>query len=133
MQCPYERKAALEKSDAAGVLGKSSQTFTPQKWEPSVQMGVVMLARRWQGGPMRLANGGGLGELGDFVHAGGVDFFLGVEAGAHGPFVEEMEEGTGLDEADGFCVGEKVERDFGLDPASVSLFLADQASCTARS
>ncbi len=35
-----------------GVLGKSSQTFTPQKWEPSVQMGVVMPARRWQGGPM---------------------------------------------------------------------------------
>jgi hypothetical protein len=41
-----------------GVLGKSSQTFTPQKWEPSVQMGVVMLARRWQGGPMCLASWG---------------------------------------------------------------------------
>ena len=26
-------------------------------------------------------------ELGDFVHGGLVDFFLGVEAGAHGPFV----------------------------------------------
>ena len=38
-----------------------------------------------------------LAELGDFVHGGGVDFFLGVEAGAHGPFVEEMEEGTGFD------------------------------------
>ena len=38
-----------------------------------------------------------LAELGDFVHAGGVDFFLGVEAGAHGPFVEEMEERAGLD------------------------------------
>jgi hypothetical protein len=34
------------------VLGKSSQTFMPQKWEPSVQMGVVMPARRWHGGPM---------------------------------------------------------------------------------
>src|SRR5437588_3339710 len=31
-------------------------------------------------------------ELGEFVHRGPVDFFLGVEAGAHGPFVEEMEE-----------------------------------------
>jgi hypothetical protein len=51
-------------------------------------------------------------ELGNFVHAGGVDFFLGVEAGAHGPFVEEMEEGAGLDEADGFGVREKVESDF---------------------
>jgi len=29
-----------------------------------------------------------LAELGYFVHGGGVDFFLGVEAGAHGPFVE---------------------------------------------
>jgi hypothetical protein len=35
-----------------GVLGKSSQTLTPQKCEPSVQMGVVIPARRWQGGPM---------------------------------------------------------------------------------
>ena len=58
-----------------------------------------------------------LAELCDFVHAGGVDFFLGVEAGAHGPFVEEMEEGAGLDEADGFGVGEKIERDFGGDAA----------------
>ena len=34
-----------------GVFGKSSQTFTPQKCEPSVQIGVAMSARRWQGGP----------------------------------------------------------------------------------
>ena len=58
-----------------------------------------------------------LAELGDFVHAGGVDFFLGVEAGAHGPFVEEMEEGAGLDETDGLGVGEKIESDFGWDAA----------------
>ena len=31
-------------------------------------------------------------ELGEFVHRGLIDFFLGVEAGAHGPFVDEMEE-----------------------------------------
>ena len=43
-------------------------------------------------------------ELGDFVHARGVDFFLGVEASAHGPFVEEMEERAGLDESNGFSV-----------------------------
>src|SRR5271167_1260276 len=59
--------------------------------------------------------GVGLAELGDFVHARGVDFVLGVEAGAHGPFVEEMEEGAGFDEANGFGVGEKIEGDFGLD------------------
>ena len=51
-------------------------------------------------------------ELGDFVERGAVDFLLGVEAGAHGPFVEEMEERAGFDEADGFGVGENVESDF---------------------
>src|SRR5208337_3365753 len=56
-------------------------------------------------------------ELGDLVHGGVVDFFLGVEAGAHGPFVEEMEEGTGFDEADGLGVGKQVEGDFGRDAA----------------
>ncbi len=58
-----------------------------------------------------------LAELGDFVHAGGVDFFLGVEAGAHGPFVEEVEEGAGLDQADGFGVGKEIEGDFWGDAA----------------
>ncbi len=56
-----------------------------------------------------------LADLGDFIHRGGVDFFLGVEAGAHGPFVEEVEEGAGLDEANGFGVGEEIEGDFGGD------------------
>ena len=56
-------------------------------------------------------------ELGDFVHGGGIDFFLGVEAGTHGPFVEEMKERAGLDEANGFGIGKKVESDFGRDAA----------------
>src|SRR5712692_5502098 len=51
-------------------------------------------------------------ELGDFVHGGLVDFFLGVEAGAHGPFMQEMEERAGFEEADGFGVGKKIESDF---------------------
>ena len=54
-----------------------------------------------------------LAELSDFVERGLIDFFLSVEAGAHGPFVEEMEKGTGLDEANGFGVGEEIEGDFG--------------------
>lgn len=53
-----------------------------------------------------------LAELGNFVQGGAVDFFLGVEAGPHGPFVEKMEQGAGLDQADGFGVGENVECDF---------------------
>src|SRR6266436_9423956 len=44
-------------------------------------------------------------ELSDFIHGGLVDFFLGVEAGAHGPFVDEMQERAGFVEADGFGVG----------------------------
>jgi len=56
-------------------------------------------------------------ELGDFVERGFVDFFLGVEAGAHGPFVEEMKERAGFDEANGFGVGQNVESDFGGDAA----------------
>src|SRR5882762_11088666 len=51
-------------------------------------------------------------ELGDFVHGGLVDFFLGVEAGAHSPFVDEMEERAGFVEANGFGVGEEIEGDF---------------------
>ena len=56
-----------------------------------------------------------LAELGHFIERGLVDFFLGVEAGAHGPFVEEMEEGAGFDEADRFRVGENVKGHFGGD------------------
>ncbi len=56
-------------------------------------------------------------ELGNFVHRGLVDFFLGVKAGAHGPLVEKMEERTGFVEADGFGVGKNVESDFERDTA----------------
>ncbi len=45
-----ERTAAFQMRRV--ILGKSSQTLMPQKWEPSVQMGVVMPARMWHGGPM---------------------------------------------------------------------------------
>src|SRR5580698_8832550 len=43
-------------------------------------------------------------DLSHFVHGGFVDFFLGVEAGAHGPFVEQVEERAGFYQADGFGV-----------------------------
>src|SRR6267154_3088124 len=48
-------------------------------------------------------------ELGEFVHRGLVDFFLGVEASAHSPFVDEVEQRTGFVKANGFGVGEKIE------------------------
>src|SRR5208282_83066 len=51
-------------------------------------------------------------DLGNFVDGGVVNFLLSVEAGAHGPFMEEMEKGAGFDEADGFCVRKQIESDF---------------------
>src|ERR1700747_2448928 len=56
-------------------------------------------------------------KLRDFGHRGLKNFFLGVEAGAHGPFVKQMEERAGFVEADGLGVGENVERDFERDAA----------------
>src|SRR5947208_10516709 len=48
-------------------------------------------------------------ELGDFVHGSLKDFFLRIEASAHGPFVEQVEERAGFVEADGFGVGKNVK------------------------
>src|SRR5690242_15168792 len=47
-----------------------------------------------------------------FVHRGLKNFFLGIKAGAHGPFVEKMEERAGFVEADRFGVRENIKRDF---------------------
>src|SRR5260370_26384580 len=63
-------------------------------------------------------------ELVYFVERGFVDFFLSVEAGAHGPLVEEVEERAGFDEANGFGVGENVESDFSGDAAIEDLILS---------
>ena len=62
-------------------------------------------------------------ELSDFVHRSLKDFFLSVEASAHGPFVEKMEERAGFIEANGFGVGENVKSDFERDAAVEELIL----------
>src|SRR5215471_14959762 len=62
-------------------------------------------------------------ELGDFVHRSAVDFFLRVEAGAHRPFMEEMEKGASLDQADRFCIGKQIKSDFRRNPAIEKLIL----------
>ena len=46
-----------------------------------------------------------------------IDFLLGVETRAHGPFVKEMEERTGFEEADGFGIRKEIESDLRGDPA----------------
>jgi len=45
-------RVAVEFQMRRVMLGKIEPDFDAQKWEPSVQMGVVMPARMWQGGPM---------------------------------------------------------------------------------
>src|SRR6201987_879701 len=44
-------------------------------------------------------------DLLHFLDGGLVDLFLGVEAGAHSPFVEKVQERAGFDEANRFRVG----------------------------
>ena len=62
-------------------------------------------------------------DLRDFVHGGVVNFFLRVETGAHGPFVEEMQERAGFDQADGFGVGKQIESDLRRHAAIEKLIL----------
>src|SRR5579863_6718472 len=62
-------------------------------------------------------------ELGNLIHRRLVDFFLRVEAGAHGPFVEQVKKRTGFDEANGLGVGKKIESNFRRDAAVEQLIL----------
>ena len=64
-----------------------------------------------------------LAELSDFLHRGLVDFFLGVEAGAHRPFVMKMEKRAGFIETDGFGVGEKIKSDLRRNAAVEKMVL----------
>src|SRR3974377_1275003 len=53
-----------------------------------------------------------LSEVRNFIHRGVVDFLLRVEAGAHGPFVQKVEQRTGFDETNGFCVWKDIQGNF---------------------
>lgn len=46
------RLRAAQNQIRRATLGKSTHTFTPQKCDPSVQIGVEIPARRTHGGPM---------------------------------------------------------------------------------
>ena len=96
-----------KKSDAAGGVGEVEPDFYSAEVGAFGADGGGDVGAEVAGGADVFGElGMDLAELGDFVHAGGVDLFLGVEAGARRPFVEEMKEGPRLDEADGFGVGE---------------------------
>src|SRR6266850_3717939 len=106
---PSKEKAA---SDAAGDVGEVEPDFDAAEVGAfGADGGGDAGADVARGADVASEFGVDFAELGEFVHGSLVDFFLGVEAGAHGPFVEEMEERAGFVEADGFGVGKEIERD----------------------
>ena len=94
------------------MLGKSVQTFTPQKWDlgadGSGDSGAE-IARRTD---VTREFGEHFAHLFHFFDGGLIDLFLGVEAGAHRPFVEKVKERAGFDESNRFRIGQKIERKF---------------------
>src|SRR5258708_18062708 len=79
--------------DGAGVVGEVEPGFYAAEVgafgaDGSGDAGAEVAGRTDVAGEL----GVDFAELCDFVHGGRVDFFLSVEAGAHGPFVEEMQE-----------------------------------------
>ena len=80
------------KSDAAGGRGEVEPDFNTAEVGAFGADGGGDVGAEVAGGADVFGElGVDFAELGYFVHRGGVDFFLGVEAGSHGPFVEEME------------------------------------------
>src|SRR5579862_9898256 len=108
-----EQSGKTKRSDAAGDVGKVEPDFYAAEVrafgaDGGSDAGAEMAGRSDEFGEL----GMDFAQLGDFVEGGLVDFFLGVEAGTHGPFVEEMKERAGFDQANGLGVGKEVERDF---------------------
>jgi|SRR5580700_6349621 hypothetical protein len=83
------QQGKTENLNAAGGVGDVEPYFD------AVEVGAFGADR---GGDVRAEIAGGtdaavelgveFAELGDFIHGGEVDFFLGVKAGAHGPFLK---------------------------------------------
>ena len=94
------------------ALGKSRQTGTPQKCEPSVQRGEIRPLRTTQGGPeVAREPGVDAAHLVELVHRRQVDLFLRVEAGAQRPLVHERQERARLDHPQRRGVGQHVQRE----------------------
>ena len=98
---------------SASALGKLRQTGTPQKWVPSVQRGEIRPLRTTHGGPTYRAS---LrvdlrADLRDLVHRGEIDLFLGVEARAQRPLVQEGDERARLHHAQRLGVRQHVHRE----------------------
>ena len=96
--------------------GKLRQTGTPQKCVPSVQRGRTRPLRTKQGGPTwRTSCGVHRAHLLDLVHRRLPDLALRVQAGAHRPLVEQVEQRARLLEAHGERVRQHVERELRRD------------------
>ena len=80
-------------SDAAGYVREVEPDFYAAEMrafgaDRRGDSGSHIAGRAYVAGKLRM----NFAELREFVHGGAVDFLLGVEASAHGPFVEEVEE-----------------------------------------
>src|SRR5215470_1628857 len=100
-------------SDAAGDVGEVQPDFD------AAEMRAFGADRRGDAGAKMARRADVAREFGmdfpklrDFVHRGLKNFFLRVEAGAHGPFVEQMKQRAGFVEADGLGARENVECKF---------------------
>ena len=47
-------------------------------------------------------------QLLQLIHGCLINFFLGVETGAHRPFMEQVQKRTGFHDTDGFRIGQEV-------------------------
>ena len=107
LQKAKEVKGEKVRSDAAGDVGEVEPDFDAAEVgafgaDGSGDVGAEVARGADELGEFRLD----FAKLSDFVHGGLVDFFLSVEASAHGPFMKEMEKRTGFNEANGFGVGQ---------------------------
>src|SRR5260370_16962913 len=77
--------------DAAGDVGEVEPDFDAAEVGAfSADGGGDASADVARGADVASKFGMDFAELGEFVHGRLVDFFLGVESGAHGPFVDEI-------------------------------------------
>ena len=100
-------------SDAAGSIGEVQPNFDAAKMgtfgaDGRGNTGAKIAGRADVTREFRMD----FAELRDFIHRGLKNLFLGVETGAHRPFVKKMEERAGFIEADGLGVRKKVQSDF---------------------
>ena len=72
-------------------------------------------------------------DLSNFFQRCLINLFLGVEAGPHGPFMQQMQQRTSFDQANRLGIRQQIKREFRRDAAVESSFFAFHASSIACS